>query len=66
MCIRDRADIARKHKIEELWGNWADIKPLCVSDTEKKIIEILEDGSSKSNLVRAVAQIPVSYTHLSR
>lgn len=55
---RSRADIACKLKIEGLWGNWADIKPLCVSDTEKKIIEILEDGSSKSNLVRAVAQIP--------
>jgi len=49
---------ARKRKIEELWGNWQDILPLCRTAAERDIAKILSDGESKMHLASALNAIP--------
>ncbi|HHW02461.1 MAG TPA: tRNA pseudouridine(13) synthase TruD [Thermoanaerobacterales bacterium] len=48
----------RKKKIEELWGNFAEILPLCRTKAERDIMEILSTGKSKQHLIDAVNSIP--------
>lgn len=53
-----REEKERKKKIEELWGNWGEILPLCRKASEREIAKILSGGESKQNLVLAVNAIP--------
>lgn len=53
-----RDEKERKRKIEELWGNWQAIAPLCKTKAERDIIKILLKGESKSQLVKAINAIP--------
>lgn len=48
----------RKRKIEELWGNWEAILPLCRSPIEQEAIGHLLTGERKGNLVAALNAIP--------
>lgn len=48
----------RKRKIEELWGDWQAIAPLCKTKAERDIMKILWEGDSKSQLVKAINAIP--------
>lgn len=53
-----KAEKQRKRKIEELWGDWHAIAPLCKTKAERDIIKILLEGDSKSQLVKAINVIP--------
>jgi len=48
----------RRKTIEELWGNWQAIAPLCKTKAERDIIKILIEGDSKSQLLKAINVIP--------
>lgn len=48
----------RKRKIEELWGDWQAIAPLCKTKAERDIMKVLWEGDSKSQLVKAINAIP--------
>ena len=53
-----REEKKRKKAIEEQWGNWQTILPLCRTAAERDIIEILTKGDSKNQLAKAVNAIP--------
>jgi len=48
----------RKKSIENMWGNWDLIEPLCHTAAERDIIGILKKGESKQQLVKAINAIP--------
>jgi len=48
----------RKRNIEQLWGDWQAIFPLCRTKAERDIIKLLLESESKNQLVKAINAIP--------
>lgn len=53
-----REEKKRKRAIEEQWGDWQAIAPLCRTAAERDIVKILSKGESKNQLVKALNAIP--------
>jgi tRNA pseudouridine13 synthase len=48
----------RKQAISEVWGDWEAVLGHCESETEKRIVMILQGGGNKKNLLAALNAIP--------
>ena len=53
-----REEKKRKRAIQEQWGDWQAIAPLCRTAAERDIVKILTKGESKNQLVKAINAIP--------
>lgn len=52
------AEKARRQAMSGAWGDWAAVQRQCQSGVEKRIVETLQRGGNKKNLLDAVNAIP--------